>query len=144
MVAVGEGQTFYKDIADDQVLTWEKGPQGGHHVWIALRSRGLHKQGSLTTIDIDDVEDPGKPLNVNHSRLVFDLSRDEGGYCTLIGLRMQLDNDVKVPLAGLMNHHLRVTATVKDVDGTSATGERRIVVKGDVDGVRSDAGAPGG
>ena len=42
-LTVGQGQTFYADITDNQVLTWEKGPQGGHHVWIALRMIGIRQ-----------------------------------------------------------------------------------------------------
>ena len=41
MVNVGEGQLAWHAVTDNQVLQWEKGPQGGHHIWIALRLTGL-------------------------------------------------------------------------------------------------------
>ena len=129
-VVVGAGQTFYTAIDDGAPLTWEKGPQGGHHVWIALRLIGLRQQGTITTIDLDDVEDPSKPLNINHSRLVYDFNRDEGGHCTLPGLRMQLDNAGGPALASLNGHHIKVTATLQDPDGSHATSSRTIVVTG--------------
>ena len=130
-VVVGKGQTFYADLGDDEVLTWEKGPQGGHHVWIALRLIGLRQAGTITTVDLDDLDqtDPTKTL-INHSRVVYDFNRDEGGHCTLPGLRMQLDNAGGPALDTLNNHHIRVTATLQDADGAKATSTKTIIVTG--------------
>ena len=130
-VVVGKGQTFYADLTDNEVLTWEKGPQGGHHVWIALRLIGLRQAGTITSVDLDDLDqpDPTKSL-INHSRVVYDFNRDEGGHCTLPGLRMQLDNAGGPPLASLNNHHIRVTATLQDPDGAKTTSAKTIVVTG--------------
>jgi hypothetical protein len=130
-VTVGKGQTFYSDVADNEVLTWEKGPQGGHHVWIALRLIGLRQAGTITTIDLDDLDiaDPTKNP-INHSRVVYDFNRDEGGHCTLPGLRMQLDNAGGPPLMSLNNHHIRVTATLQDPDGAKTTSAKTIIVTG--------------
>lgn len=129
-VTVGGGQTFYADLTDNQVLTWEKGPQGGHHVWIALRMIGLRQAGTITTIDMEDV-DLSPPQNLNHYRVIFDFNRDEGGHCTLSGLRMQLDLAGDPPLASIKDHHVRVTATLKDPDGATATSAKTIIVTGD-------------
>jgi hypothetical protein len=130
-VVVGKGQTFYADLGDAEVLTWEKGPQGGHHVWIALRVIGVRQRGTITTIDIDDLDQPDKTKSlVNHSRVVYDFNRDEGGHCTLPGLRMQLDNAGGVSLESLNMHHLQVTATVQDPDGAKTTSAKTIVVTG--------------
>ncbi len=133
VLTVGEGQTFYRDIEDNTSLTWEKGPQGGHHVWIALKQRGLRMRGTIITIDMEDVEDPANPKLVNHSRLVYDFDKDEGGWCTRPGLRMQLDNAGGVALEALLGHKVKVVATLKDPDGTQATGTRVIVVTGALD-----------
>lgn len=138
-VTVGEGQTFYRDIPDNTTLTWEKGPQGGHHVWIALRQRGLRQRGTIITLDLEDVENPDKPVLVNHSRLIYDFDKDEGydpakgGWCARPGLRMQLDNAGGVGLEQLMHHHIRVTASLKDPDGATSTGVRTIIVGGLLD-----------
>lgn len=132
-VIVGEGQTFYRDIAENTELFWEAGPQGGHHVWIALRMRGLRMRGTIITIDMEDVEDPAKPRLLNHSRLIYDFDRDEGGFCIRPGLRMQLDNAGGVPLVELLGHKVKVKAELKDPDGAIATGTRTIVVKGALD-----------
>jgi hypothetical protein len=129
-VFVGQGQTFYSDLTDNQVLTWEKGPQGGHHVWIALRMTGVRQTQTITTVDMDDI-DLSPTVNLNHSRVVYDFNRDEGGYCTLSGLRMQLDLAGDPPLASIIGHHIRVTATLQDPDHAVATGTKVIIVTGD-------------
>jgi hypothetical protein len=131
-VTIGEGQTVYRDIPDGTMLTWEKGPQGGHHVWIALRQKDLRKSGTIITLDLKDVEDPANQRLLNHSRLVFAFDRDEGGWCTLVGLRMQLDQG-GIDLASLQNHHILVKATLNDPDGATASSEKTIVVNGALD-----------
>jgi len=133
VLTVGEGQTFYRDIPDNTELFWEKGPQGGHHVWIALKQRGLRMRGTIITIDMTDVEDPANPRLVNHSRLVYDFDRDEGGWCTRPGLRMQLDNAGGPTLESLFGHKVKVVVALKDPDGATATGERVIIVTGALD-----------
>jgi len=133
VVTVGEGQNFYRDIPDNELLYWEKGPQGGHHVWLALKQRGLRMSGTIMTIDMEDVEDPAKPALVNHSKLVYDFDRDEGGWCTRPGLRMQLDNAGGVTLASLLGHKIKVVAVLKDPDGTEASGTKVIRVTGALD-----------
>jgi len=134
-LTVGAGQTTYADIEDGTVLTWEKGPQGGHHVWLAVSQRGLRRRGSILTVDLEDVEDASAPKLVNHSRVVYDFSAPAaaGGSCTLTGLRMQLDNAGGVTLAELLGHHVRVTAVLRDTDGAQAMGARTIVVRGAFD-----------
>jgi hypothetical protein len=129
-VTVGEGQTFYSDLTDNQVLTWEKGPQGGHHVWIALRMIGIRQTQTITTVDMED-QDLSPVVNLNHSRVVYDFNRDEGGHCTLSGLRMQLDLAGDPPLSSIIGHHIKVTATLQDPDGATAVGTKTIIVTGD-------------
>lgn len=135
-VTVGTGQSAYLDVTDGTTLTWERGPQGGHHVWVALRMIGLRKVGTLVTIDLDDLDvqapDAG-PTNLNHSRVIFDFEREEGGHCVLYGLRMQLDNAGSIALAQLLGAHVRITATLQDPDGAKATSTRDVVVTGAID-----------
>jgi hypothetical protein len=131
-LTIGEGQTLYRDIVDDASLLWEKGPQGGHHVWIALRQKNLRRIGTIITIDLHDVQDPASPKLINHSRLVFGFDRDEGGWCTLTGLRMQLDN-AGIDLSALQNHRIEVKAKLDDPDGATASAVKHIIVSGLVD-----------
>ena len=50
VVQVGTGQTDYLPVTAGQTVQMEQGPQGGHHVWIAVRQRNLKQSGSTTTI----------------------------------------------------------------------------------------------
>jgi hypothetical protein len=92
----------------------------------------LREVGTLSTIDLDDLDDlgpDGKPTNINHTRVVFDYEREEGGHCVLYGLRMQLDAG-SLSLSTLLNKHIRVTANLVDADGAMATSSKTIVVTG--------------
>ena len=139
MVTIGEGQTFYREVSDNTELFWEKGPQGGHHIWVALRQRGLRMRGTIITIDLEDVENPGMVKLLNHSRLIYDFDKDEGydpqkgGFCTRSGLRMQIDNAGGAPLAEIQGHHVKITTTLNDPDGAKAVGTRTVIVKGTLD-----------
>jgi hypothetical protein len=97
---------------------------------------GLRKVGTIVTIDVDDLDvqapDAG-PTNINHSRVIFDFEREEGGHCVLYGLRMQLDNAGSIALDQLVGAHVRITATLQDPDGAKATGSRDVVVTGTLD-----------
>ncbi len=50
VVSVGEGQSDYLPTMDGDVAQVEAGPQGGHHVWIAIRMKGLLQSGSITAV----------------------------------------------------------------------------------------------
>lgn len=126
--ALGHGQLTYLTLTDDQALTWEAGPQGGHHVWIAARTFGLHQFGTITTVSLTDVESASDPHDLGYTRIVMDLSRDEGGRCVIPGIRAQLDGGTFKDLASMAGHHIRVRLEMRDIDGTSVSAERTIVV----------------
>ena len=87
---IGTGQTDFAPLADGQTLMLEQGPQGGHHLWIAVRMRNLRQSGSPTTLSAKLVDDPTSPIAP--AAYVFTFDRDEGNYCKLFGLRFQLDS----------------------------------------------------
>jgi hypothetical protein len=129
-VSVGHGQSFFEPLSGAETLTWEKGPQGGHHVWVALRMIGLRKHGTVVEIDLDDVEEPRSVRAVGSSRVIYDFDRDEGGHCILVGQRSQLDNSGGVTIASLVGHHLRIRAILSDPDGATAVDMKTVVVTG--------------
>jgi hypothetical protein len=117
-VVLGTGQTDYVPLADGQSVQLELGPQGGHHLWLAVRMKNLRQSGSTTaitsTLDGDPV--PGPPMSV-----VFDFNVDEGSYCKIWGLRYQVDLGA-IDLATAYKRFLgkRVSVTVEVTDTTGA------------------------
>jgi hypothetical protein len=123
-VHAGTGQTGYLPLAADQVLQAEAGPQGGHHIWIAVRMKNLKQTGSVTTIS---AVQPGTGSVIPPSRFAFTFDADEGGYCKLYGLRYQLDNG-GIDYRPFLGKPLDVTAAVVDANGATATSTVRIQV----------------
>lgn len=117
IVVVGTGQTDYLPITDGQTLQAERGPQGGHHVWIATRVKNLKQSGSTTTIVGTQ---PGSGVQIPPTVFVFTFDPDEGGYCKLYGLRYQLDNG-GIDYKPFLGKPLDVTVTVQDATGLKAS-----------------------
>src|SRR6185369_7787392 len=53
-IAIGQGQDAFAPIEDGGPILLEKGPQGGLHVWLAIRMRNLHQDGSITRVSAID------------------------------------------------------------------------------------------
>lgn len=127
-VILGDGQTDYSTLNDGDVLQLEKGPQGGHHIWVALRMKNLRQSGSTTMIT-SELE--GDPAPVPPMAYVFTFDRDEGSYCKLYGLRYQLDSGVVDLTQGykrFLGKRLKVTVKVTDTTGASAESTRTIQI----------------
>jgi hypothetical protein len=118
VVQVGTGQTDYLPVTSGQTVQLEQGPQGGHHVWIAVRQHNLQQSGSTTTITSVV---PTTGLAGPKTSFVFTFDPDEGGFCKLHGLRYQLDVD-GTDYHQFLGQPLDVTVTVKDLSGATGTG----------------------
>jgi hypothetical protein len=115
-LAIGTGQTDFVAIQDGVTLVPEKGPQGGHHLWIAVRQNNLRQNGSTVVIA---AEQPGTGLKVPPTTFIFPFEPADHGFCKLYGLRLQIDN-AAVPVQKFLGEPLDVTVNVRDVDGASA------------------------
>jgi hypothetical protein len=127
-VVIGTGQTGFASLADGQVLQLERGPQGGHHVWIATRMKNLRQSGSTTSITSRILDDP-KP--VPPASFVFTFERDEGAYCSIWGLRYQVDAgepDLGQAYKRFLGKRLEVTLEVRDSTGASARDTRTVQI----------------
>ncbi|MDI1477487.1 hypothetical protein [Polyangium sp. y55x31] len=124
---VGKGQADYLPTSDYDLAQIEAGPQGGHHIWIALRMKNLRQSGSITTLT-GHVEELG--LDINPFTVIFTFDPDEGGYCKLYGLRFQIDGATDVEQ--LLGKTLLVKASVKDKDGDVGTAERWVKLSSDI------------
>jgi hypothetical protein len=123
-VQIGTGQTGYTPLAPEQVLVAEAGPQGGHHIWIAVRMKNMKQAGSTTKIS---AVQPGTGVAIPPSSFAFTFDPDEGSYCKLYGLRYQLDNG-GIDYTQFLGKPLDVTSTVVDSNGVTASSTAHIRV----------------
>jgi hypothetical protein len=126
---LGTGQTDFAPLVDGQTLQLERGPQGGHHIWIAARMKNLRQSGSRTTLTAKLVADPTSPIAP--AAYVFTFDRDEGNYCKLWGLRFQLDSgatDLAADYKRFLGKQLEVTVEVTDSTGAKATSTKTILI----------------
>jgi hypothetical protein len=127
-VIIGTGQTAYADLGEGQLLQLEKGPQGGHHLWIAARMKNLRQSGSTTAITSRLLDDPEAVPPV---AFVFTYERDEGAYCAVWGLRYQIDAgaaDLRQAYRRFLGKKLEVTVEVRDTTGASARDTRTVQI----------------
>jgi hypothetical protein len=126
VITVGEGQADYLPTMDGDVAQVEAGPQGGHHIWVAIRMKNLSQSGSITSIT---GHFPDLGIDVGPFNVIFTFEQDEGGFCKLYGLRFQLDqaNDITT----LLGHPLDVKVTVTDPEQDVGIGKRSVVLSKD-------------
>jgi hypothetical protein len=127
VVIVGKGQGDYLPTSDYEVAQIEAGPQGGHHIWVALRMKNLRQSGSITTLTgyVKELD-----AEISAFSVIFTFDPDEGGFCKLYGLRFQLDGSIDVN--DVLGKTLRVNANVKDKDGDVGTAERWVTLSSSV------------
>ena len=125
-VILGTGQTDFLPITNGQTVQLEKGPQGGHHIWIAVRMRNLKQSGSTTTVTAIQ---PGTELTVPPTGVIFTFDRDEGGYCKQFGITFRLDSPTDLAFyKKFLGKPLDVTVEVKDASGASGKGSAHVNV----------------
>jgi len=121
-VIIGMGQTDYFPLTDGQTLQAQAGPQGGHHIWLAVRMQNLKQSQTTTTVTATQ---PGTGVKVWPYSVVFTFLPGEGGFCKLYGLRFQLDaNGVNFPQ--FLGKPLDVKVEIKDVLGEVAVGTAHV------------------
>ena len=138
VVQVGTGQTDYLPLTSGQSVQMEQGPQGGHHIWIAVRQQNIAQTGSITTIT--SVQ-PSTGLAGPKMAFVFDFQQDQGNFCKLAGLRYQLDID-GTDYHLFLGQPLTVTVTITDAAGATGTGTANVDIEPTIlcaDGLMSDA-----
>lgn len=118
VVVVGQGQNDYLPLTDGETVQAQTGPQGGHHIWIAVRMQNLKQSGSTTTVT---AVQPGTNATVSPFAVVFTFQPDDGGFCKLYGLRFQLDAN-GVDYTQFLGKPLDVTVKVDDALGETGSG----------------------
>lgn len=130
---LGEGAaSFERALAETGSLTAEYGPQGGHHVWLAVRTTGFAPgfEGSAlsrdreTPIFIAELYDDTSLLTMSSTQqnaMDGDITQAE------LALRRLVTSDLPYDdLDGTVPYRLRVVGT--DVCGTTVEAEQSIVI----------------
>lgn len=123
LVVVGEGRDAYAPLAEGAVMPIEAGPQGGHHVWVALRTKGLGSRGSVISITgrADEI-----PATVGPFNTIFELHPAADGWCEVSGVRFQIDQEIPVEMFdGKM---MSLTARVSDKASAAAEDTRDVIL----------------
>jgi hypothetical protein len=129
VVMIGSGQTDYLPITDGQMISMERGPQGGHHIWIATRMKNLRQSKSTTKLTAVRPDDPS--VMIPPASFVFTFDPDEGGFCKLVGLRFQLDAgaaDLANDYKQYLGKPLDVTVEITDTTGAHGSATAHIVI----------------
>ena len=121
-LVLGTGQASFAPVTEAP-LQAEPGPQGGHHIWMAVRMKNLKQYESTVIVS---AEQPGG-VSVPATAAAFPFAPDADGYCKLVGLRFQLDGADR-PIAGFLGKPLDVTATARDSAGKTVTAKDRVNV----------------
>jgi hypothetical protein len=122
-VWLGTGTETFAPLQAEQELALEAGPQGGHHLMLALRLRSFSQTTTSVTFRAEQPETHvvAKPL-----RYSLPLGAAGGGTCALLGLRYPLDLATDYFL--FLGEPLDLSVEASDADGRSATSTVRIRV----------------
>ncbi len=116
-LVMGQGQSAYAPLADGDVVTLERGPQCGHHVWLSFAMSDLSQFKTVTTIS---AEVPGGSIAVPATAVPYAWSKAPSGGCELVGVRFQVDAP-GTKVEDLLGKPLDVKVEAKDERGRTAT-----------------------
>lgn len=116
-LVMGQGQSAYAPLADGDVVTLERGPQCGHHVWLSFAMSDLSQFKTVTTIS---AEVPGGSITVPATAVPYAWSKAPSGGCELVGVRFQVDTP-GIKVDDLLGKPLDVKVEAKDERGRTAT-----------------------
>ncbi|MEM6926099.1 MAG: hypothetical protein AAF602_04155 [Myxococcota bacterium] len=125
---VGTGQFDFETVEEAQRLPMVQGPQGGYHVWVALRARNLDPRRLRVDSQLfaaPETDDTGAPLGgedpeaVGESFFFFPpfFDDDEDGVWRTAGLPHQVER------TEVRGERLRLEVVATDRDGRTAVGE---------------------
>ena len=127
VVVVGQGQADYLPMEDGEVAQVEAGPQGGYHIWIAIRIKNLTQSSSVTEVTGTF---PELGFDAAPYKVIFTFDQDEGGFCKLPGLRFRLDTP-EHPIEELLGKQVQVRVEVTDKAGDVGEGTRLVQLSPD-------------
>ncbi|WP_437944640.1 hypothetical protein WME98_27195 [Sorangium sp. So ce296] len=122
-IVIGQGESAFAPLDEGEVVPIEAGPQGGHHVWLALRVTGLRQMGSRLRVGgyFPELERELLPFTA-----LVTLRRAGEGRCEIYGIRFQVDRGLSVE--AVRGRALDVEVALEDPNGDAATAARRVVI----------------
>ncbi|WP_437648001.1 hypothetical protein [Sorangium sp. So ce362] len=122
-IMIGQGESAFAPLEEGEVVPIEAGPQGGHHVWLALRVTGLRQMGSRLRVGgyFRELEFELRPFTAQVT-----LHRAAGDLCEIYGIRFQVDRGLMVD--AVRGRALDVEIALEDPNGDRATAARRVVI----------------
>jgi len=119
---LGKGESAFASLGEGEVVEIEPGPQGGHHVWLALRVRGLRQMGSQVKVA---GHYPALAYDVPPFTSMITL-RKAGDHCEIYGIRFQVDRGI--PVETIKGQALAIEVVLEDPNGDAATAKRQVVI----------------
>ncbi len=120
MLELGTGEVSFETVTPGQHLGLHAGTQGGHHVWLSMRVRGLAPDGIVFTLDTI----PSDPAPVAHGELELDFEPVPGssGLFEFVGWPARV-----LAAECAVDKPVTIKVKLEDVDGHVAEAELEIV-----------------
>ncbi|MFO0757297.1 MAG: hypothetical protein U0359_12450 [Byssovorax sp.] len=122
-IVIGRGNDAYAPVSEGEVVPIEAGPQGGYHVWLALRVEGLRQLGTEMTIT---GYFPDRDVTLSPFTALVTLRKAEGGQCEIHGIRFQVTRAEDVE--EVRGQPIEVHVALTDPNGDSAEADARLVI----------------
>jgi hypothetical protein len=118
-VELGSGEVEYEPVDSEQHLKLHAGSQGGHHVWLSYRTRGLDRSIRMT-LDVVP-EGNARPAHSEVDLTLTAVASDADAY-EFVGWPAQiLDPECAVGSV------VAIALTIKDKSGKQASGSLRVI-----------------
>lgn len=127
-IEIAQGETKLEPLADGATIALERGPQCGHHLWLAVRMKNLAQSGTTTVLSATQ---PGGGVTVPATGFPYAYAGADGGACEIAGLRFQVDAS-GAQAAAFLGKPLDLTIEATDKAGRKATAVRHVVVANEV------------
>jgi hypothetical protein len=122
-IVLGKGENAFAPLENSEVVSIEPGPQGGHHVWLALRVTGLRQMGSSLTVG-GYFPDLAFELHPFASHVTLHKAGED--HCEIYGVRFQVDRSL--PVDTVRGQALDIDIVLEDPNGDVATAMKRVVI----------------
>lgn len=118
--------TNWRPLADHDEVVISPGPQGGQHIWIALRGRGFDPTLPRVRLQAFRVPD-GALIGALTARARFSPAPEDGSLLALAPQTLLIDDD---QYCSLLPGDVRVVVSLDDGAGRCLLAERRLRVRG--------------